>query len=172
MPLTDSPSGVTRISTSQPLGVVQAFCPHSQCAEHPSVHMTATRCSTSAPLSSTRLRAAPCTTPVEHLVGLAPVITSAASLFMPSSRVTTAHAAAVQAGHLGSHCCAAQLIAGARHGNGRGCAGAGRNGSDAACCFAGVDPYSLQTFAVIIHIVAVQLCRSRDLYRCGRCSPA
>ena len=74
-----------------------------------------------------------------------------------------AHAAAVQGGDLGRHSRAAQRVIAARHGQCGRCAGAGRYRRNAACGAAGVDPHRLQAFAVIVHIVLVQLCRGRGL---------
>ena len=74
-----------------------------------------------------------------------------------------AHAAAVQGGDLGRHSRAAQTVGAARHGQCGRCAGAGRYRGNAACGAAGVDPHRLQAFAVIVHIVLVQLCRSGGL---------
>ena len=74
-----------------------------------------------------------------------------------------AHAAAVQGGDLGRHGRAAQRVIAARHGQRGRRAGAGRYCRDAACGAAGVDPHRLQALAVIVHVVLVQLCRSRGL---------
>ena len=62
MPVTVSPSGVTRTSTSQLLGKFMLLSTRTL-RVMPSVHTTETVCSTSAPFSSTRERLAELTTP-------------------------------------------------------------------------------------------------------------
>ncbi len=100
---------------------------------------------------------------VEHTVGFLAGQDSGTSLFMPSSRVTTSPTPppfredtweATAELPSCSWCPPPSRTWGA---------GAGRNCRDAASGAAGVDPQCLQTLAVIIHIVFVQLRRSRRL---------